>query len=194
MEASNIKDNEKVLGIATYFLYLNEQNARQSQIDIEESEQEAPDEVTILKLIKLVYYANALSMVYLKRPLFQETIEAWKHGPVIPSLYRKLKSYEEQKKQNLMLNEKLRENDKYWEYLTQEEKEIIAMTFREYGGYTAFKLRDMTHQETPYVEHYRENANNPIPNNEIAKYFKAIQQQKAQSLYEKSKKYQCLFS
>lgn len=194
MKTSNIKDKEKILGIATYFLYLNEQSAKQSQMDIEENEQEAPDEITILKLIKLVYYANALSMVYLKQPLFQETIEAWKHGPVIPSLYYELKSYEEQKKQNLMLNEKLRENDKYWEYLTQEEKEIIAMAFREYGGYTAFKLRDMTHREKPYLEHYEKDANNPIPNEEIAKYFKPIQQRKARDIYKKSKEYRCLFS
>ena len=46
-------------------------------------------EVTPLKLIKLVYIAYGWNLVLNKdRPkLFEERIEAWKYGPVIPSVY-----------------------------------------------------------------------------------------------------------
>ena len=186
----NSNDKDKILAIAVYFLYLNGLSATKTQEGISESEQENPDEITLLKLIKLVYYAHALSLVYLKKPLFKEAIEAWKHGPVIPSLYDALKQY---KKENLMNINALNEYEQYSKILTGEEKEIIKMAFREYGGYTAFKLRDKTHKEKPYLQNYEENKKNIIPNDEIRKYFKQIQEQKTQDLYEKSKEYRCLF-
>lgn len=39
------------------------------------------------KLHKLVYYCQAWSLVWDKRPLFKERIEAWASGPVVPELY-----------------------------------------------------------------------------------------------------------
>src|SRR5437868_5201035 len=49
-------------------------------------------EITPLQLQKLVYYAYAWVLVVNKRRLFEERIEAWPNGPVVPSLYRKLKT------------------------------------------------------------------------------------------------------
>ncbi|WP_218124294.1 Panacea domain-containing protein [Chitinophaga filiformis] len=40
---------------------------------------------------KLVYYAQAWHLVAFLTPLFEEDIEAWTHGPVIRSLYRRFK-------------------------------------------------------------------------------------------------------
>lgn len=49
--------------------------------------------VTPMKLQKLVYitYGWALALFHLQ--LFQEKIQAWKHGPVIPSLFHEFKVY-----------------------------------------------------------------------------------------------------
>jgi len=44
--------------------------------------------LTTMKLQKLVYYAQAWSLVWDERPLFRHRIEAWANGPVIPALYR----------------------------------------------------------------------------------------------------------
>ncbi|TIM94401.1 MAG: DUF4065 domain-containing protein [Mesorhizobium sp.] len=44
-------------------------------------------EMTAMKLQKLVYYAQAWSLVWDERPLFDERIEAWANGPVCRSLY-----------------------------------------------------------------------------------------------------------
>ena len=41
------------------------------------------------KLQKLCYYAQAWSLVWDEEPLFEENIEAWANGPVVPRLYRK---------------------------------------------------------------------------------------------------------
>ncbi|MDW9523781.1 DUF4065 domain-containing protein [Sinorhizobium meliloti] len=43
--------------------------------------------MTAMKLQKLVYYAQAWSLVWDERPLFNERIEAWANGPVCRALY-----------------------------------------------------------------------------------------------------------
>jgi len=40
-----------------------------------------------MKLHKLVCYAQAWSLVWDERPLFEDPIEAWANGPVAPALY-----------------------------------------------------------------------------------------------------------
>lgn len=44
--------------------------------------------MTTMKLQKLVYYAQAWSLVWDDRALFQEPIQAWANGPVCPALYQ----------------------------------------------------------------------------------------------------------
>ncbi|MCK4593343.1 DUF4065 domain-containing protein [bacterium] len=47
--------------------------------------------ITTMRLQKLVYYCQAWSLVWDDAPLFDERIEAWTFGPVIPDLYNKHK-------------------------------------------------------------------------------------------------------
>lgn len=49
--------------------------------------------LTQLHVIKLVYIAYGWTLAILNRKLFDEEIEAWPYGPVIPSLYHELKHY-----------------------------------------------------------------------------------------------------
>ena len=43
--------------------------------------------VSTMKLQKLVFYSQALSLVKRGSPLFSERIEAWANGPVVPELF-----------------------------------------------------------------------------------------------------------
>ena len=49
--------------------------------------------VTHLKLQKLCYYAQGYSLALLSRPMFEEPIEAWEHGPVVRELYDTYKRF-----------------------------------------------------------------------------------------------------
>ncbi len=49
--------------------------------------------ISNLKLQKLVYYAQAWYLAIHDQPLFNEEFEAWIHGPVIPVLYQKYKTF-----------------------------------------------------------------------------------------------------
>ena len=51
------------------------------------------DNLSNLKLQKLVYYAQGFYLAIHDRPLFDDAICAWEHGPVVPSLYRRYKKY-----------------------------------------------------------------------------------------------------
>ena len=46
-----------------------------------------------LRLQKLLYYAQAWHLALTGRPLIDEDIQAWRHGPAVPSVYRRYKSY-----------------------------------------------------------------------------------------------------
>lgn len=45
--------------------------------------------VSTMKLQKLVFYSQALSLVEASTPLFHERIEAWRNGPVVPELFQR---------------------------------------------------------------------------------------------------------
>ena|SRR5713226_567809 len=46
-----------------------------------------------LKLQKLVYLAHGWSLLFLKRPLIRERIEAWRYGPVVQTLYKTFQKF-----------------------------------------------------------------------------------------------------
>jgi uncharacterized phage-associated protein len=49
--------------------------------------------ITPMMLQKLVYFAYGWSLALLERKLFEEPIQAWRHGPVIPSIYYEFQRY-----------------------------------------------------------------------------------------------------
>ena len=52
--------------------------------------------VTHLKLQKLAYYCQGLHLAVYDLPLFSDEFEAWRHGPVVSTLYHEYKKYGEQ--------------------------------------------------------------------------------------------------
>jgi uncharacterized phage-associated protein len=92
-----------------------------------------------LKLQKLLYYAQGCYLALNNRPLFDDKILAWQHGPVVETIYRKYKD-------DFCIN-------------THQDIEIDADTtavleqvYNIFGQFSAWKLRDMTHQEKPWTE------------------------------------------
>ena len=49
--------------------------------------------MTPMKLQKLLYFAQGWYLAIQDKPLFSETVEAWKYGPVVPTIYRELRKY-----------------------------------------------------------------------------------------------------
>jgi len=54
----------------------------------------AGDDMTHLKLQKLIYFAQAWHLANTGEPLFREDMQAWTHGPVVPSVWHAYKQYQ----------------------------------------------------------------------------------------------------
>lgn len=51
------------------------------------------DDLTNMKINKLLYYAQGYYLRKYGIPMFADSFEAWDHGPVVPSVYTKYKKY-----------------------------------------------------------------------------------------------------
>ncbi len=109
---------------------------------IEKSKREKV-ELSPMKLQKLVYFAHGWYLAMYKKPLIDETIEAWQFGPVIPSLYDAFKHYG-----NKQIT-KLYEN--FWgETPMVKDKEMVDFLetiWDLYAEFSAIQLSNATHEE-----------------------------------------------
>lgn len=96
--------------------------------------------VTAMKLQKLVYYSQAWSLVWDERPLFDERIEAWANGPVVPVLFNAHRG-------QFQVTE-IPNGDP--EQLTPDERDTVDAVLRYYGGKSSQYLSDLTHMESPW--------------------------------------------
>lgn len=97
-------------------------------------------EMTAMKLQKLVYYCQAWSLVWDEEPLFEEEIQAWANGPVVPSLYERHQG-----------KFKVRTWDGNSAILTKSQRETIQKVLDFYGDKPSQVLSDLTHKEAPWI-------------------------------------------
>lgn len=102
------------------------------------------------KLQKLVYYAYAWSIALLNDDiddihfrLFDSRIEAWVHGPVVPELYQKYKSYG--------WNDISKISDYDTSIFETEVLDILEQVWVAYGSLTGNQLEMISHQERPWI-------------------------------------------
>lgn len=106
---------------------------------INRPDRDAGDVMTHLKLQKLIYFSQAWHLANLNKPLFQEDMEAWTHGPVTPSIWHAYKNYQ-------------------WDPLPpgkepKIEKPVIGFLnaiYNRYGKFNAKELERITHQHEPW--------------------------------------------
>lgn len=100
-------------------------------------------EITTFKLQKLVYYAQAWSLVWDEVPLFDDEIQAWEHGPVVRRLYSYHKGAYTIDASSIPGKP---------EKLTKDAKETIDVVIRDYGCYSGGQLSEIVHNESPWIE------------------------------------------
>lgn len=119
--------NPKV--IAEYFIIRAYQEGRENQM-------------TNMKVQKLLYYSQCLYLALFNEPLFAEEIQAWRYGPVCPPAYRFYSEFEAQQLP-IPSQENLSE-------ITSEIKEVLEEVWQYFGQYHAYYLSDLTHLEFPW--------------------------------------------
>jgi uncharacterized phage-associated protein len=132
-------------------------------------------------LMKRVYIAHGFSLAILNRsaldPRF-DVVEAWKNGPVIPSIYHSFKYNGNNpiKDKSVIVEVKGRSFEMTTPELNDEDiKKISVAVFEKYRGYDDFKLIELLHREgTPWALCYREGENNKIPDLYTKAYYKKV--------------------
>lgn len=123
-----------------------------------------------MKLQKLVYYSQAWHTVWSDQPLFNERIEAWANGPVVPSLYAL-------HRQQFILSPGQFQGNPH--NLSEDEADSIDKVLKHYGDKTSQWLSDLTHMESPWQDARKgltpgERSDNPIELGAIVEYYGSL--------------------
>lgn len=84
-----------------------------------------------LKLQKLLYYCQGIHLKVVDTPLFNDVIEAWRYGPVVPSVYHKYKHFG---------FDILRSNEEESLMFERNTRKVIDMTLQYYGEFSGLEL------------------------------------------------------
>lgn len=106
------------------------------------SQEEEAAPLTHMQLHKLLYYAQGWTLVDSDRPLFDDEIQAWRHGPVVSAMYPAFVDYGS----NPIAWHEARDDQS----LTARDRQQVEYAWRSYGRYSAWRLREMTHIEPPW--------------------------------------------
>jgi uncharacterized phage-associated protein len=94
-------------------------------------------------LQKLLYYAQGFHLAISGEPLFEEEIQAWLHGPVVPEVYSTYRSF--------TYNDIDERYDIRMGDLTAEERELLDDVWNMFKRYSGKVLEEMTHNEDPWL-------------------------------------------
>lgn len=121
--------------------------------------------VTPMQLIKLVYIAHGYMLGRHGKPLLDEPVEAWQYGPVVPSVYRAVKSY---RSAPVVKVPGASAHD-----FSESERDIMNAVASGYGKVNALLLSSATHQPgTPWRQTWDTFGRNaPISNDLIEAFY-----------------------
>ena len=140
-------------------------------------------ELDMLQLNKLCYLVDGFTLQERQEPAFNSDIEAWKYGPVIPSIYQSFKYFGEEKIDQLelcrtMLDNREKIQSRYnnlVKIIGDHVAAIISGVVNEYGKLTGGQLVGMTHmKDTPWSKNYRAGRNNAIPTKDIRNFYRNL--------------------
>lgn len=126
---------------------------------LSKADDDAGDLISNLKLQKLLYYAQGFYLALNDKPLFEEEIYAWTHGPVVPSIYDEFKEHGQAG------IPKPAESPTF----DEETVGLLDEVYTVFGQFSAWKLRNMTHEEPPWK---RTKSGQVISKDALREYFK----------------------
>lgn len=121
------------------------------------------DTISNLKLQKLLYYAQGYYLAMHDAPLYSDRIKAWRHGPVIPTVYHEYKEFGD--------GAIPKPSSFGFSKFNKRQRELMDEVWNVLGQFSAWKLRNMTHEEPPW----KDTASNAVISHAALKsYFKTM--------------------
>jgi uncharacterized phage-associated protein len=135
---------------------------------------EAGANPSVLKVQKLLYYAQAWFLAIHGRPLFNEDFQAWVHGPVCRTVYDRFKSSKSM--YGVVTEEDI--GTPAGGTLSPEVRDHLDEILENYGEFSGVQLEQLSHQESPWREARKglnelERSENVISNETMQSYYSA---------------------
>lgn len=140
----------------SFFAYMAKQDTKQTA-----------EPMTEKRVQKMLYFAQGHCLQRYSRKLFDEPIEAWPHGPVVPAVYEKAKA-----DQSGYLPV---DPDPSFDLdaIPYEDFELMTDVYCAYNRYTTEYLESMTHKPGGPWSRTMKSTSQVIPTMSIADYFRA---------------------
>lgn len=94
-----------------------------------------------LKLQKLLYLSQGYSYAFYDRPLFNDELEGWVHGPVVRNVYNIFKEYQYN---SIDINFEIEDLDK-------EAEEVLNYVIDKFSKYDSKYLEELSHKQEPWI-------------------------------------------
>lgn len=116
---------ESILDVASYIIKSYERRSHQS--------------IDEMKLHKLLYFSQREHIAITGKPLFSESFESWRFGPVSPLVRENFT-----KLQPIGNQENIQDDT---DLITSEAAYVVNNVLEQYAGYESWKLSELSHQE-----------------------------------------------
>ena len=124
--------------------------------------------ISNLKLQKILYFIQAYFLISEpSRRCFEEKIEAWDFGPVVPEAYRKYKQFGGTDIPMISKIENVDEDN----IISDADKTLINTVVDNFSDYSATDLVTLTHNQSPWIDAYIPRMNREITPEAIREYF-----------------------
>lgn len=122
--------------------------------------------ISNLKLQKLLYFVQSHFLVQKKIRCFDDVIEAWDLGPVVPVAYREYKQFGAGNIPSIfvsydIVNDTIDDND----------CKLIEEVVDVFSTFTATELVELTHKQDPWIDSYERGKNKVISLESLERYF-----------------------
>lgn len=150
---------ESAISVANYFI---------------KKSQETGKDLSVMKLVKLVYISHGWYLAITGNQLLTESVEAWKYGPVVPSVYHRFKGYGNSTVTSFATTINTEKGGIIVPVVTDPDVlQLLDKIWELYCNFSAVQLSTMTHMagtpwyETWYLNGGKDGQGIPIPNNLI---------------------------
>jgi uncharacterized phage-associated protein len=125
--------------------------------------------ITPMKLVKLVYFAHGWNLALRDEPLLCETVEAWKFGPVLPSVYHAFKQYGSDQIVELAFP-----GNSNFDNIDADTKELLDQVWNAYKNYSGWQLSAISHELNSPWDVATKAQKTIIPDESIKAHYKAL--------------------
>jgi uncharacterized phage-associated protein len=116
-------------------------------IQLAASEPDEAEPMTHMRVQKLLYYAQGWHLGLFGKPLFAEPLQAWKNGPVVPTVYETIKAVVGD-----VPARPLTPTDLGASSVQGRNRVFIETVWKRYAGVSAAGLKERSHAEPPWAE------------------------------------------